>query len=216
MNCRGMALVTGLLLMAAVALLAVTAAGNMTLQQQQAANFTDRQRARNNADLAESYATAWLYSRDGMERQTDCTINCVLPVGIYRDSQIKDRPEFESATWWQDMATAAGRDPLSGDLPGYAARNSTDAVWIIEEIHFQAGMEDEQRQPGSATGYYRIVSRGQGIHPGSVAVNEVIVARPWIEGMTAGDFPPGAPLIEFCRQFNQDVACGILSWRHRR
>ncbi len=216
MNCRGMALVSGLLFLVAVALLAVTAAGSMTLQQQQAANFTDRQKARSSADLAESYAIAWLYSRDSVDRQTGCIIDCVLPVGIYRDDEIPDRPEFESAAWWQATATPAGRDPLSGDQIEYAATNPTHAAWIIEEIHFLGHQEDERQQPVSATGYYRIVSRGQGIHPGSVAINESIVARPWNEGVTASEFPPKLPLGEFCRQFSDDVACGMQSWRQRR
>ena len=216
MNCRGMALVSGLLFLVAVALLAVTAAGSMTLQQQQAANFTDRQRARNNADLAESYAIAWLYSRNNRERQAGCTSNCVLPAGIYHDSEIPDRLESESAAWWDAMATLAGRDPESGERLGYAARNPTHAAWIIEEIHFLVAPEDERQQPVGATGYYRIVSRGQGTHPGSVAMNESIVARPWNEGLTATAFPPELPLGEFCRQFSDDLACGIQSWRQRR
>ena len=216
MNCRGMALVTGLLLMAAVALLAVTAAGSMTLQQQQAASFTDRQRARNHAGLAESWAIAWLYSRDSRERQADCLADCVLPSGVYRDSEITDEPEFESTAWWRATATSAGSDPHSGERVGYAAANPADAAWIIEEIHARNTPEDGHEQEVGVTGYYRIISRGEGIHPGSVAISETIVARPWNEGMAAGKFPPESPLNAFCRQFSKNVDCGVQSWRQRR
>lgn len=216
MNCRGMALVTGLVLLAAVALLAVAAAGSMTLQQHQAANFTEKHRAAENAALAESYAIAWLYSRGNTERQTGCVIDCLLPAGIYQDKQVPDHPEFESQSWWQNNGTAAGRHPLSGESLGFVISPASDSLWIIEEIHYQPCEETTAERTHDGVAYYRILSRGHGIHPGSVAVSEAIVARPWGENVGPGEFPPSRSLIEFCHQFSNRLACGIQSWRQRR
>mgnify|MGYP001820573794 FL=1 len=216
MNCRGMALLTGLLLTAAVALLAVTAAGSMTLLQHQAANFTDKHRARNNAGLAESFAIAWLYSRESVERRSGCHSNCLLPPGIYQDKDIPDFPELEGAAWWQNTGTAAGRHPQSGDLAGYAAPSPADAIWIIEEIRFEAPGDDMGGERDGGIAHYRILSRGQGSHPGSMVITESIVARPWNEGVQALEFPPQSSLLNFCRQFDDSTPCGVQSWRQRR
>ena len=62
MNCKGIALVTGLLILAAISLIGITAAGSMTMQRKQAANFHDKTVALANADVAESWAKAWLFS----------------------------------------------------------------------------------------------------------------------------------------------------------
>ena len=96
---RGMALLAGLVLMVAVSLLAVTAAGGMTLQQHQAANFSDRQRAFSLADRARSWAVAWLFSRPGEEREANCATDCFLPLAIHADEQVPDRPEFLLRSW---------------------------------------------------------------------------------------------------------------------
>ncbi len=216
MNCRGLALVTGLILLAAVALLAVTAAGSMTLQHHQSANFIDRQKARNHADLAASYAVAWLNSRDSTERQGDCSDGCLLPYGVYRDPDIPDRPEFLGPAWWLANGTASGRQPQPGGQAGYEAPANGESVWIIEEIHFEPGVEDAAGKIDRPVAYYRVFARGRGVFPGSVAVTESIVARPWGEGIQASAFPPEPFQAEFCSQFDKALACGVQSWRQRR
>ena len=215
MNCRGMALVTGLVLLAAVALLAVTAAGSMTLQQQQAANFAGKHRAAENAVMAESYAIAWLFSRTDTERQPRCGENCLLPAGIQQDAEVPDHPEYESIAWWQNNATAAGRHPLSGEPVGYS-HSAAESLWLIEEVHYKPTQAQTSQGAHEGEAYYRIFSRGQGAHPGSTAVSETIVARPWGGNIVPLEFPPDRPLLEFCRQFDDDLACGIQSWRQRR
>lgn len=216
MNCRGVALVTGLVLLAAVALLAVTAAGSMTLLQHQAANFAEKNRARENAALAESYAIAWLFSRADTERQPGCASDCLLPAGILTDDEVPEQPEFASMAWWRQYGTAAGRHPLTDEEAGYSAIDSTESLWTIEEIHYQALQDGDIGGAYHGVAYYRVFSRGSGGHPGSVVVSEAIVARPWGGGTEPGDFPPAESLSDFCRQFPQGMACGIQSWRERR
>lgn len=216
LNCQGMALLTGLLLLAAVSLLAVTAAGTMTLQQHQAANFADKTQARANALLAESFARAWLYSRLDSERQATCAADCLLPRGIYPDQDIPDNPEFESMAWWRSHGIPAGQSPVPGMMPGYVGERSTESLWVIEEIQFEP-VDDPSVETGySGVGYYRIISRGSGKGPASIAVCETIVARPWGGEFVAMEFPPAAPLSLFCGQFDDARACGTLAWRSRR
>lgn len=216
MNGRGMALVTGLLLLAAVALLAVTAAGSMTLQQHQSANFSDRMKAGAAADLAGSWALAWLYSRTDTERQADCISPCLLPAGIHNSGDLPYRPEFESLAWWQANGTPAGEHPVSGEYIGYVSSEPANAFWVIEEVHFEP--PDPSVDPARADGvaYYRIFSRGSGRLPGSTVVTEAVVARPWGRNIEGADFPPAKPISDFCDRVGAGIPCGTLSWRRRR
>ena len=201
MTSRGMALVSGLLLLMAVSVIAVTAAGGMALQQRQAANFADRARAVSGAELAATYAQAWLFARAGLEREAGCVAHCLLPPGIHHGGTLPDHPEFESTAWWRQQGTAPAANQ--------------DAWWIMEEIHFEAA------PPGAGAGidgigYYRILSRGDGRLPGSTAVSETIVARPWGEKVEASPYPPAERLIAFCDRLGPGLPCGTLSWRRRR
>ena len=216
MKCRGMALLTGLLLMAAVSLLAVTAAGGMTLQRQQAANHEDKVRAANRAALAESHAMAWLASRADVERESGCSTNCLLPAGIHRDDEVPDRVAFEPEPWWRARATAAGAVPVTGEPGGFAVEVDSQALWLIEEIHFEAQGETEAAMAFEGVGYYRVLARGRGLHPRSVAVSESIVARPWGGDFEPAAYPPEAPRDSFCGQFDAALPCGRLAWRERR
>jgi Tfp pilus assembly protein PilX len=206
----GIALVTGLVLMAAVSLLAVTAAGSMTLQRKQAANFQDRAIAEANALLAESWARAWLFSRHATERQSDCSDNCLLPPAINSGGALPHQPEFEGDGWWQSNGVPAGLDAVSGARLGTPATAGT-AHWIIEEIHFH---RPDASAPG--VGYYRLLGRGQGRLPGSTVMVESLVARPWPAEFQPLDLPPTQSLNDFCGQFDESLACGMKGWRRRR
>ena len=208
-----MALVTGLLLMAAVSVLALTAAGSMTLQRHQAANFADRARAAAGADLAASWARAWLYSRADTDRQPGCVTGCLLPLAIREDSEISDNPEFESMAWWVSNGTPAGRHPATGESVGFEAGTESDALWLMEELHYE---ESAEKVNHHGVGYYRIFSRGTGRHPGSVVVTETIVARPWGSDIEPSAFPPDQPMAAFCTRVGEEVACGTRSWRRRK
>ena len=96
MNSKGIALITGLLILAAISLIAITAGGSMTLQRKQAANYQDRILALANADLAESWAKAWLFSRADIERQPSCVNNCVLPMAVRPPGELPQSLENRS------------------------------------------------------------------------------------------------------------------------
>ena len=216
MNCRGMALLTGLLLMAAISLLAVTAAGGMSLQRQQAANYEDKSRAGERSDLASSHALAWLLSRQDSERQTDCFRDCPLPAGIRSAGEVPEQAVFETLAWWRSNATSAGAHPVSGEPLGFASMAGDNALWLLEEIHYEAAPDPQPDGSTTGVGYYRILARGRGRHPRSVSVSEAIVARPWGGNYAPANYPPDQPSGAFCMQFESSLPCGTLAWRKRR
>ena len=216
MKARGVALVTGLVMLAAISLLALTAAGGMTLQRHQAANFQDRVRARSAADAAQWAALAWLYSRPDSDRQADCSTACFLPDAIYPADALPEQPEIRGRTWWAAHANQADRHPVSGDPAGLRATVGPDGAWILQEIHFAAITPNANEQAVAGIGYYRLLSRGGGRQVNTVVVTEAIVARPWGGVSEPAAYPPGQPLRVFCSQFDVALPCGILSWRALR
>jgi Tfp pilus assembly protein PilX len=221
MNQRGMALIAGLVLLAALSLLALVATSGMILQRHMASNYYENDLALENAAIASSYATAWLYSRPNHEREADCITGCLLPVGIHNTGEISTQAEFQSLGWWLVNGIAAGIDPDSAatvtSSPGSGAN---PPLWIMEELYFEATATavDETNTDGVA--YYRILSRGTGTQAGKVAVTESIVARPWGGDYQLGAFPADAQSSVFCLQFaglaDEDLDCGRLAWRQRR
>lgn len=210
-HARGMALLAGLVLMVAVSLLAITAAGGMTLQQQEAANFTDRKRAFSRADRARSWAVAWLFSRPVEEREASCQTDCFMPTAIHADDQVPDRPEFLLRSWWRDNGIVAGTDPAAPGESGFSTQDD-GAMWLMEEIHYVARPDLAPGIEGIA--YYRIFARGSA--DDSVVVSESVVARPWGEAVQELAFPPNAALADFCASIPVAVPCGQLAWRQRR
>lgn len=215
-NARGVALLMGLLLLAALSLLAVMTANGMLLQRRMAANFGDRGLALGNADRAVAEARAWLDSRADIERQAGCVSGCVLPVAIHAGGELPANPEFESAAWWRANGVPAGTNPETGEAVGPAAPAVDASRWIIEEAHFEAFNQPVSGPAVGGVGFYRIFGRGAGADPASVAVVESVVARPWQGGYEPAAYPPTAPPLEFCRQFDPQVPCGILAWRQRK
>jgi len=212
----GIALVLGLLLLAAISLLAVMAANGMLLQRRMAANYADRSRALQNADLATAAARAWLDSRADIERQAGCQANCVLPPAIHAGGVLPDDPEFASAAWWRSDAVAATAHPESGDALGLFAPLEGEAWWLIEELQVEPFAESVAGPVIAAVGYYRIFGRGSGIQASSVAVTESVVARPWEGSYQPAPYPPRSDSPAFCRQFDAAVPCGQLAWRQRK
>ncbi|NNJ64760.1 MAG: hypothetical protein HKP16_04285 [Xanthomonadales bacterium] len=212
----GMALLTGLVLLAAVSVLALAAANGSLLQRRQAANFAEERLAAENAAIAEAQARAWLVSRADVERQAGCVSDCLLPPAIHGTGTLPAEPEFESAAWWRDHGIRAGAHPESGAPIGETGTGGEPARWLIEEIHFEA-VEPAAEPPAFAgLGWYRILSRGSGRHPARIAVSEAIVARPWEGDYTPADYPPPAGAADFCAQFAPAVTCGTQAWRRRR
>jgi Tfp pilus assembly protein PilX len=221
MNQRGIALLAGLVLLASISLLALMAASGMIMQKQLASNFRQDMKALENSGIATSYASSWLYSRPKHERDAGCSSDCVLPVAIRSVSEIPAAAEYESAAWWRDNGVEAGTNPATGEkIVSYEDSGSEPPRWIIEELHYQslAGSGFEDGTEGLA--YYRILGRGAGVHPASIAVTESIVARPWGGDYQLNEFPPGHMLTDFCAQFDDPTIppfnCGPLTWRQRR
>jgi len=209
---RGVALLTGLLLLAALALLALASARGMIEQRQLAGNFESRRLALENARLAEATALAWLYSRADIERQAGCAEDCLLPVAILAPGVLPDRPEFESAAWWRSNGYLAGSNPETGDSVWNGGGGRQPARWVMEERRYEPAGET----PTHEVGYYRIVARGTGKQASSVAVAEAVVARPWGETVEPLTFPPAPDSASFCAQFGAGTPCGVLAWRQLR
>ena len=216
MNSRGIALFTGLVLLAALSLLALTAASGTVLQRTMAANFQENSMALQNASIAASYARAWLNSRPVNERESGCQDNCILPAGITNSGELPPRPEFESAAWWRSNAVAVGYNPETAETTTTPDGGAEPARWIIEEIQYAATADTRGENMAEGVGYYRIFGRGTGLNTRSVAVIEAIVARPWEGDFQADSYPPDGPFGAFCRPFENRYDCGSLSWRQRR
>jgi Tfp pilus assembly protein PilX len=213
---QGVALLMGLVLLAALSLLAMMTANGMLLQRRMAANFGDRGLALGNADRAVAAARAWLDSRADVERQWGCLSDCWLPVAIHAAGKLPVNPEFESAAWWRANGVPAGSHPETGEALDAAAPPGDASRWLIEEIHFAPPAESVSGPVVGGIGYYRIFGRGAGTDPASVAVAESVVARPWEGDYEPAAYPPSAPPLEFCRQFDPQLPCGTLAWRQRK
>ena len=221
MNQRGVALIAGLVLLAALSLLAVAAASGMILQRHMAANYHENDLALENAAIASSFATAWLYSRPNHEREAGCISDCLLPVAIHNAGVIPEQAEFQSLGWWLVNGTVAGINPDSTEtVTGSPGTGANPPLWIMEELYFDADATTGDETGIDGLAYYRILSRGTGTHAGKVAVTESIVARPWGGDYQLSTFPAGAESSVFCLQFaglaEENLDCGRLAWRQRR
>jgi Tfp pilus assembly protein PilX len=216
LNSRGIALFAGLVLLAAVSLLALTAASGSVLQHNMAVNFQENAMALKNASIATAYAKAWLNSRLVSERESGCLDGCILPVGIRNPGELPARPEYESAAWWRSNALAAGYNPETAETEITPDAGAEPARWIIEEIQYETSGDTRGENMAEGVAYYRILGRGTGRNTRSVAVTEAIVARPWDGDFEPGLYPPDGLFGVFCRQFDNRYDCGSLSWRQRR
>jgi len=117
---RGIALLMGLVLLAAISLLALMATNSMLLQSRMSANFGERGKALARATRAIAAATSWLYSRPDFERERDCTSGCQLPVAIHAPGQLLQNPEL--------------RAQLGRNAMDYAAKNHAKDVVVGQYV----------------------------------------------------------------------------------
>jgi Tfp pilus assembly protein PilX len=213
---RGIALLMGLVLLAAISLLALMTVNGMLLQRRMSANFEASNRALGNAMRAATAARAWLNSRPDIERENGCLSGCLLPPAIRSPGELPLHPEFESAAWWRLNAVAAGSHPETGEPLDPEATETIVPRWVIEELHYATLPAAASGSSVAGVGYYRILARSSGEGPGSLAVTESIVARPWDGDYEPLPYPPHAPPSDFCRQFDIAVPCGMQAWRRRR
>jgi Tfp pilus assembly protein PilX len=216
---KGVALIAGLVLLAAISLLALMAASGMVLQKHMATNFQQDAQALENAGIATAYASTWLFSRANHEREAGCVSSCVLPVAIGHTDEVPTQPEYEDAAWWREHGVEAGFDPITtGMLMSYEGYGSEPPHWITEELHYEplaGGLEDGTE----GIAYYRVLGRGTGNAAAKVAVTESILARPWGGDYQLLEFLPGVAPAEFCRQFSgithPQFKCCRRAWRQR-
>jgi len=215
------ALIAGLAIMAAISLLALAAANSMALQQNMAANFSDQQLAEHKAAKAVSRGARFLLGLEHSARRPDCLQGCFnAPINavIYPPLESPVFPEHELQDWWLEWAFDSSADPITGvSLETPWPAGSEPARFMLEEIHFD---DNPDVAPGEAAplvdgvAYYRLLGRGRGLGPAAIAVEEAIVARPWlgeeavVETSINGD--------SFCSAFKPWYDCGILSRRKRR
>lgn len=218
---RGIALLAGLVMLAALSLLALVAANSAVSQQRIAANYGDAQAARENAELALSAGFALLRETPGERRIAGCASDCFVPPSrsfIRNRDDLPALPEFESAAWWQAEGLLPGIDAITGEPSAGGFSDAAEAPrFTIEEVAWRAAAEimAPPEAPGiDGIGYYRILGRGTGRGHGAVAVHEAIVARPW-PGTPAAENTP-ADWFEFCAPFRPWIDCGRMAWRARR
>ena len=216
---RGIALIAGLLLMSSMVILGLAVATGMLLERRMASNFGDQQLALERAELAGRWAQYWLQSRSANPLDDTCSEDCGPTPPIFNAGQLPAAPESEPIAWWQLNAVSAGQEPDTGDSRiDYTLPGTDDPLWLIEEIHLQPleGIIPEPGDPEPTLGYYRVLGRGSGRLPGSVAVTEIVIARPWAASLTPASFPPWSDETWFCEQVPGDVPCGRQAWRRRR
>jgi len=214
MRPRGIALLMGLVLLAAISLIALMATNGMVLQRRMSANFAERTRALGDAAQAEAAARAWLDSRSDMDREAGCLADCMLPAAIHSLGELPRNPEFKTAAWWQSNGVPAGTNPETGEPLDADVIGDGSPVWMIEEISYEALPAPVAEPSIAGVGYYRIYARGGS--GGSVAVTEAIIAHPWDGAFEPLPYPSSEPAGFFCRQFASEMPCGMQAWRRRR
>jgi len=217
----GIALLAGLVILAAISLLALVASNSMILQQRMAGNFGDGQLARESAAVAVSAGEALLFGIENEARIPACRQDCFVPpfdAVVHQSSELPPGPEYENAAWWRSRALTIGSDPVSGTAAGGLWELGTEAPrFLIEEVFFENSATAPVRADIPAlegVGYYRILARGAGRGPAAVAVYEAIIARPWRSASAPGADPVDKE--NFCAAFDPVVDCGLMSWRQRR
>ena len=218
---QGVTLLTGLVLLAAISLLALVATSSMLLQLRMAGNFEDSRLALQNSAMAVTEGERFLYSIRNDARSPDCQANCFTPPLDTIIHAAKDIPvfaEYEDKNWWHSWAVDAAFDPLSGTpVETTPAMGADSPRFLIEEVYF-----DPLTSLPVATGapllsgiaYYRILGRGCGKGATTVAVSESIIARPWKADALPGSSSRDSR--EFCAGFRPWYDCGRKAWRQRQ
>jgi Tfp pilus assembly protein PilX len=218
---QGVTLLTGLVLLAAISLLALVAASSMVLQLRMAGNFEDSRLALQNSAMAVALGEDFLYSVGQDGRIPDCQGTCFnspLSTIIHQTTELPAFPEYEAESWWRSWGAVAGVAPLSGvSLENSGVPGAEPPRFLIEEVHFDptTGVPVSADAPLlDGIGYYRILGRGSGRGAAAIAVSESIVARPWKADALPG--PGNGDVHAFCADYRPWYDCGRMAWRQRR
>ena len=207
------------MLMTSMVILGLAVATGLLLERRMAGNSGDSQLALQRSQLAGQWASYWLLSRTENPLNASCSADCGPTPPIFETGHLPQAPEYEDAAWWQLNGAVPGVDPLTGDVRiSYSLPGTEDARWIIEELHMQPleGLVQKPGEPEPSLGYYRILARGSGRYPGSVAVTETVLARPWAANYLPAPYPPGTDAPWFCEQVPAEISCGRVGFRRRR
>ena len=220
----GVALLLGLVILAAISLLAVVATSSMILQQRMASNFSDAQSARQAAAWAVSQGEAYLLGVEQDQRLEGCSARCFLPpssVVIRQPEDLPPFPEYEEVSWWRNWGVAAGATSSSESpdesAPSAWSFGTQNPRFVISEVHFEPQMSltsGSEAPPIDGVAYYQILGLGFGKNTTVQAVEEAIVARPWLGAHVLSPTPqPGR---NYCATFRPWYDCGRMSWRQRK
>lgn len=171
----GMVLLLCLLFLIALTLLGLSASADAILQSQLAANLQEKERARQSALAALSWAEDWLLDLEGPAPES-----CISPCEgfkLHPAGDVLPHPEIEELPWWQTQGYEAGIDPFTGArLVTFAASSLNPPMWMIEVVHEIPAADDGTTD---ARAWYRILVRANGSTDRAISVIESTVTRPW-------------------------------------
>jgi len=183
----GMVLLLCLLFLIALTLLGLSASADAILQNQLAANLQEKERAKQSALAALSWAEDWVLDLEGTAPES-----CLAPCEgfkLYPAGDLIPHPELESLSWWQRQGYEAGIDPLTGiRLITFAASRANPPMWIIEVVHEIPAADDGTTD---ARVWYRILVRASGSTDRAIAVIESTVTKPWSSDESSGTADKG-------------------------
>jgi len=183
----GMVLLLCLLFLIALTLLGLSASADAILQSQLATNLQEKERAKQSALAALSWAEYWLLELEGPAPES-----CIAPCEgfkLHPESDLIPHPEFEDLSWWQTQGHEAGIDPFTGGrLVTFAATSLNPPMWVIEAVHEIPAADDGTTD---ARVWYRILVRAHGSTDRAVSVIESIVTRPWSADESSGSADKG-------------------------
>lgn len=183
----GMVLLLCLLFLIALTLLGLSASADAILQNQLATNLQEKERAKQSALTALSWAEDWLLDLEGPAPEP-----CIAPCEgfkLHAAGDLIPRPEFEGLSWWQTQGYEAGIDPFTGvRLVTFAASNLNPPMWIIEVVHEIPTSNDGTTD---ARVWYRILVRADGSTDRVNSVIESTVSRPWSVDESSGTADKG-------------------------
>jgi len=209
-----MALLLGLLLMAALSLLALAASSDSVLQARMAENLQHSERSAISANSALAWAEDWLLALEGDVRPPPCSAPCPPGAVIQAVNSYPLTPESSTPEWWEAHGHPDGHDPVSGEqLAQKSGAQGAPGRWIVEEVWYEGAPGDASGRP--AISYYRVIARGAG-SGAYAAVTESIIARPWGDAAWADAFPAGIGEPRFCNRQAPETPCGRLAWRQRQ
>lgn len=209
---RGVTLLLGVLLLATLSLVVLSAASASGLQIRISNNNSQEQQALAQARSASHWAERWLLGQPGTQRLPPCAASCTAQQVVRAAGSYPPLLEHQSEAWWLTHGHADGFDPASGQR--LAQRTPSDIPagrWLIEEVHHETSAAGSSNE----ISYYRILARGVAASGGPPVVVESIIARPWGQADWQDPLPRESHTVLFCHGLLPATPCGRRSWQRR-